>query len=179
MHSLYVFQITVDKSIEVIKIWADTNLFHWMRSTFIPNNRSTSLIICCQAIVSNDECFHFCERGLQQENISTKSRQWIGLQFYFRAKGSWIFFHLSPKWEVSVLKYKPRIHVMASTTYPCQNGITVIQCPNVTQKSNWLVVISIQKVEKSSLNESQHWMMVSSHATHSSALYKVSSYHLI
>ncbi len=64
------------------------------------------------------------------------------------AKVSWIIVHMLSNWAVTVLKLCQGMSIYAS-----HEGITFIQCPNVTRKSNGFVSIGIQKEKQSSLNE--------------------------
>lgn len=70
-----------------------------------------------------------------------------------RAKGSWILAHVSPNWEVVALKCQPGIQTIVSSAYQSQDGLTLIQCPNVTRKSVRFVAIGTETLHRSSRNE--------------------------
>mmetsp|Transcript_28133 Transcript_28133/g.57413 ORF Transcript_28133/g.57413 Transcript_28133/m.57413 type:complete len:140 (-) Transcript_28133:457-876(-) len=70
-----------------------------------------------------------------------------------RAKGSWIMVQVNTNWDVNVLKCRPGIRIIASTTYDSQEGMTFIQCHNVTQKSVRFLAIVIHKKTQSNVNE--------------------------
>ncbi len=108
-------------------------------STFNPNNRSTSSIICHQARVSNDEWFHFRRKGSCQCSCSSTSLPRLAFCFWLQSK--WIF-------DCGSLVTK-----LGSISPEFQNGITFIQCPNVTRKSNGFIVIVIEKSKQSSINQ--------------------------
>ncbi len=72
--------------------------------------------------------------------------------FDHQAKGSWIMVNVSSDWEVSVLKCRPGIRILASTTYNDHDAVTFIQCPNVTRKSSGFIAIGTYQDSQSTVN---------------------------